>query len=246
MSDSQKGDRGGPGRRWPVGSVASWPKILMELESQSVHDWVYASLRHMILYNIIKPGEWLRQKDVSAQFQVSRTPVREAFRTLKQEGLVTIVPNYGARVSQLSKEEFEEIYALRIGIEGLAARITAQRATPEQLRSLRAQLASLEQLVEGSDLFQYLKQEWQFRIDCYQLTGRARLIERVIFLREHSERYIYLAYNAKTKVSESFNFHCRLLAAFEEHEAAQAEAIIQEALRWTLKNAGTAVSSILT
>lgn len=247
MSQFQPSDTG-PGRRWPKGTTFAMSRSRGSLDSggQSVHDLVYTSLRRMILYNEIKPGDWLRQKEVSEQFQVSRTPVREAFRTLSQEGLVEIVPNHGARISALSIEEFEEIYALRMGIEGLAARLTAEKMTPEHLPSLSAVLTALEQLTEDTDLFHYLKQEWQFRVQCYQLTHRQRLLKQVLFLREHSERYIYLAYNAETRIAESFGFHRRLLNAFASQNGSQAETVLQEALRWTLKNAGPLVASTLT
>lgn len=235
----------GPGRRWPQGvpNATNWANLALSRGNQSVHDWVYASLRHMILYNKIAPGDWLRQQEVSAQFKVSRTPVREAFRTLSQEGLVVIVPNHGARVSELSTEEFEEIYALRMGIEGLAARLTAQQIQPEQVRSLQKQLEALEKLTHSKDLQNYLQQEWQLRMQCYKVTQRQRLLKQVLFLREHSERYIYLAYGAKTRVVESFDFHRRLLEAFSNKEAADAESILQEALRWTLKNAEPIVAA---
>jgi DNA-binding GntR family transcriptional regulator len=243
---SQANDQDGPGRRWPKGAeiAMSWSKVPHEAE-QSGHDWVYRTLRQMILYNEIEPGAWLRQKEISAQFQVSRTPVREAFRTLSQEGLVELVPNYGARVSQLSIEEFEEIYALRMGIEGLAARLTAEKIQPEQISPLRDKLKYIESLIHSADLLVYLQEEWQFRVQCYTITERQRLLKQVLFLREHSERYIYLAYNAETRVAESFDFHRRLMEAIATQKPATAEKIQQEALRWTLRNAVPVVASIL-
>ena len=237
----------GPGRRWPKGTTIAVNCLNVPKNSgeQSVHDWVYTSLRRMILYNEIKPGDWLRQKDISTQFEVSRTPVREAFRTLNQEGLVELVPNYGARVSELSLEEFEEIYALRSGIEGLAARLTAEQVDPKHWPELHQELGIVEALTQNTNIFLYLRYEWQFRVHCYQLIGRQRLLKQVLLLREHSERYIYLAYNEATRIAESFDFHRRLLTAFETQNGLLAEQILQEALRWTLKNAGPIVASKL-
>ena len=235
---SQADQVGGPGRRWPKGTTVAMGWVNgASSASQSTHDWVYQSLRHAILYNQIAPGSWLRQKDISEQFEVSRTPVREAFRTLDQEGLVALVPNYGARVTELTLEEFEEIYALRSGIEGLAARLTARIAQPNDLSPLREALAHLSELTQSADLLLYLKTEWQFRVQCYQLTGRERLLERLLFLREHSERYIYLAYNTEARVAESFDFHRRLLEAIATNNENDADTILQQALQWTLTNA---------
>lgn len=244
---SQASNASGPGRPWPPGETVAmgWSNGSEEPAEQSVHDWVYHSLRRAILYNQILPGSWLRQKDISAQFKVSRTPVREAFRTLDQEGLVELVPNYGARVTGLTVEEFEEIYALRMGIEGLAARLTAETLQPEQLPPLRQALENLAQIAQTSNLRDYLQTEWQFRMQCYQVTGRQQLLKRVLFLREHAERYIYLAYSTETRVAESFDFHDRLLERFAANDGAQAERILQDALQWTLRNAKPIVAKML-
>lgn len=244
---SQDNNASGPGRRWPPGEKVTMERSNGSKESaeQPVHDWIYRSLRHAVLYNQILPGSWLRQKDISAQFNVSRTPVREAFRTLDQEGLVELVPNYGARVTDLTVEEFEEIYALRMGIEGLAARITAEKLQPEQLPPLRQLLENLAQITQTSNLRDYLQAEWQFRVQCYQVAGRQKLLKRVVFLREHAERYIYLAYSTETRVAESFDFHVRLLEQIAAKDGAQAEHILQEALQWTLSNAKPIVAKML-
>jgi DNA-binding GntR family transcriptional regulator len=212
-------------------------------EDQSVHDGVYKALRRMILYSEIEPGAWMRQNEVAAHFNVSRTPVREALRTLSQEGLVELIPNYGARVSGLSVEEFEELYALRRGIEGLAARLTAQCVQPADLPVLHASLERLAGLTHTVELPVYIQEEWQFRVQCYQLTGRSRLLDHVLFLREHAERYIRLAYAMEARVDESFAFHRRLLAALEVRDGPWAETVVAEALNWTLESAGPAVAA---
>ncbi|MEL6469799.1 MAG: GntR family transcriptional regulator [Cyanobacteria bacterium J06623_4] len=248
MHPSFNSSQNGPGRRWPK-SGANWPQALLlhsqENENLPAHDRIYSSLRKMILYNEIQPGSWLRQTEVSEQFQVSRTPIREAFRSLSQEGLVEIVPNHGVQVSALSVEEFEEIYALRKGIEGLAARLVAQQISVDQVSTLEAKLAALEGFVDSAELKEYLRYEWQFRVDCYSSLGRDRLLARILFLREHSERYIYLAYGAKTKVAESFDFHRRLLEAIKSRDGGHAEVINQAALEWTLNNATPIVIDII-
>lgn len=246
---SPQDDSFGPGRRWPKGAMhilqpgAGIQQTDQSTEDTSVHDGVYKMLRRMILYSDIEPGSWMRQNEVAAHFNVSRTPVREAFRTLSQEGLVELVPNYGARVSHLSVEAFEELYALRRGIEGLAARLTAQHIRPADLPVLRVSLERLATLTHTVELPVYIQEEWEFRVQCYQLTNRSRLLEHVLFLREHAERYIRLAYGMKARVDESFAFHRRLLAALEVRDGAWAETVVQEALNWTLQSAGPVVAA---
>ncbi len=210
---------------------------------QVSHDLVYGTLRQLILRGEVDPGAWLRQKELTKWFGTSRTPIREALRTLNKEGLVELVSNYGARIAPLSLEEFEELYALRRGIEGLAARLSAQQVTPEQLLDLHAKFCRLEGLAHNSGLVTYLQEEWRFRLDCYLITGRERLISQMIALREHAERYLRLAYGAAGRIDESLEFHRRLLEALDARDGQAAEQIVQEALNWTLAKATPAVAA---
>ncbi len=210
---------------------------------QASHDVVYATLRQMILLGEVEPGAWLRQKELTEWFGMSRTPVREALRTLSKEGLVELLSNYGARIAPLSLEEFEELYALRRGIEGLAARLSARQITPEQLLDLHEKFGQLEELAHSSSLITYLQEEWRFRLQCYAITGRERLIAQVVTLREHAERYLRLAYNVAGRINESLEFHRRLLQALEARDEQAAEQVVQEALNWTLAKATPAVAA---
>lgn len=230
------------GRRWPDGATLGYAeRQAIEQSPLSGHDLIYTELRRMILTGRIRPGDWLRQVEIAKQFGVSRTPVREAFRTLSRDGLVELIPNHGAWVLSLSVEEFEEIYALRIGIEGLAAKLVAEQATEEQIDKLETKLDRLRSEMNSLDLETYLVREWQFRISCFSILSRRRLLQRILSLREESERYIPLAYNVNHKRIESFAFHSRLLSAIKDHDARFAESIVQDALKWTLANATKSV-----
>jgi DNA-binding GntR family transcriptional regulator len=240
MSEPDQEGVNGPGRRWPKGiglMIGAAPTTEGESDDASPHDWVYHTLRRKILYSEIEPGSWLRQVDVAEQFGVSRTPVREAFRSLAQEGLVETIPNYGVRVASLTVEAFEELYALRMGIEGLAARLAARAMTDTTLTTLRRDLDQLGERMHTLPLATYVQEEWQFRVACYRTTGRERLVAQVLYLREHAERYIRLAYELTAELEESYAYHRALMAALEVQDAALAEQVVHSALRWTLLHA---------
>ncbi|MCW2721893.1 MAG: hypothetical protein QOG20_4753 [Pseudonocardiales bacterium] len=84
-------------------------------------------IRRSIMEGELAPGSRLQEVELAAQLGVSRTPVREALRTLSSEGLVEILPNRGARVARWSVEDLDEIYELRIMLEGRAAERAAGR-----------------------------------------------------------------------------------------------------------------------
>lgn len=112
---------------------------------QSLQAAVTRSLRDAIVTGRLPPGERLRESQLAQMFQVSRNPVREALLALQAEGLVATSPRKGARVRLISEEEVAELIELRIELERLNARKTAQRGE-EKLRQ------SLESLVaEGNE-----------------------------------------------------------------------------------------------
>ena len=83
-------------------------------------------LRTAILNGEIKPGEWLRQEKLAAEYNVSQMPIREALKELSAEGLVEHVPYRGVRVIEFSADDIEDLYASRSFLEGKAARAPRQ------------------------------------------------------------------------------------------------------------------------
>jgi DNA-binding GntR family transcriptional regulator len=99
-------------------------------------DDIALALEEAIVSGEIPPGSVLRQEHLSEQFQVSRTPVREALRRLAALGLVTFEPNRGVRVRMLSRDEIREAFMARAELEGLATELATPRMTDEDLAAL--------------------------------------------------------------------------------------------------------------
>ncbi|MCD0502721.1 GntR family transcriptional regulator [Bordetella petrii] len=101
------------------------------------------------------PGERLRENDLATAYGVSRATVREALRLLEIRGLVTIQPQRGARVTQLSAKEILDLYAMRAAMVSAASRLAAERCTPAEARALKQRLQQLEENVD--DAAEYLR-----------------------------------------------------------------------------------------
>jgi DNA-binding GntR family transcriptional regulator len=93
-------------------------------------------IEEAIVSGELAPGTVLRQEQLSEQFSVSRTPIREALRRLAALGLVSFVPNRGVRVRTISREELHEAFLVRAELESLATEVAADRITPEELEEL--------------------------------------------------------------------------------------------------------------
>lgn len=97
----------------------------------------HAAIRERIASGELSPGSWLRESALAVELGLaSRTPVREALRTLAAEGLVELVANRGARVVPWTADDIDETYRLRALLEGEAAGLAARRATPDQARAM--------------------------------------------------------------------------------------------------------------
>ncbi|MCL1848063.1 MAG: GntR family transcriptional regulator [Clostridiales bacterium] len=105
--------------------------------ANTLSDRVYEQLEEGILDGSILPGESLNEIKLSAEFGVSRTPVREAIRMLEQKSLVRLVPNKGAVVLGVDSNDLRDVYTIRSYIEGLASRWAAERISPEKSKRLR-------------------------------------------------------------------------------------------------------------
>lgn len=100
-------------------------------------DWLAAQVQADILRGGIPVGSWLRQEDLAQRYGVSRTPVREALRSLHASGVVQVLPRRGALVRGPTVREIRDAYQVRATLEGLAAEMAARWVTPEDLEQLR-------------------------------------------------------------------------------------------------------------
>src|SRR6267378_901054 len=105
---------------------------------------VYASLKRDILQGVLPPGSPLREEELGRSHQVSRTPVREALSRLETEGLASRHSRTGLVVSAPTLDEIVDLYVLREVLEGLAARLAAERRTELDLARLDMVLKAAE------------------------------------------------------------------------------------------------------
>src|SRR6266404_5502156 len=107
----------------------------MTLDTTKADD-IALVIEEAIVAGELEPGTVLRQEQLSEQFNVSRTPIREALRRLAALGLVSFVPNRGVRVRTISREDLHEAFMVRAELESLATEVAASKITPEDLEEL--------------------------------------------------------------------------------------------------------------
>lgn len=200
----------------------------------TVETEVFDILREGILSGALPPGYRLRMAEIAAELRTSTLPVRTALTRLQVEGLVNYTAHRGSAVAPLEFDELEEIQAVRVGIEGLAARLGVVALDASQLSLMAARLAELRSIAAAADLDQFLEAEWRFRATCLSASGRHRLLGLVIDYRHRAERYLRVAFSHPQGLRKSIRYQCSFLDACENRDPASAEESTRKALEWTL------------
>jgi DNA-binding GntR family transcriptional regulator len=212
-------------------------------DRESIEQRVALTLRELIVDGELPAETPLVQRDLAQQLGVSPTPVRAALSQLEREGFVAVTPTGRAVVSRLTREDFEEIYAARLGLEGLAANLGACAVGRQEIAAMKETLRDLRRLAEEQDAKEYLRLRWEFHAACYRASGRERLVDEVGRLYWRAYRYNRLVLSTAERFRESVGRYRDFLAACEAGDGARAEQVVQESIRWAVERAAPGVPS---
>ena len=182
---------------------------------QTRDGYVADKLREAILRGQLKPGQKLDQNEIAELLNVSRSPIREALRTLAAEGLVEVYPHRGAVVAELSPEEFEEFSIIRVVLEGMAARLAAPHIDDERIALLKDILTELD---NTTDLDRWVELNRRFHNTIYQAVHRPRLLSFIENLRITMTPYIRQYITSDEHLNAARIGHRRILEACIERD----------------------------
>jgi DNA-binding GntR family transcriptional regulator len=171
---------------------------LRTVENRAAWEQAYETIQGLILGMEIKPGEAVTETALAQRLGLSRTPVREAFKRLEQEGLI-VTTNHRKRVCILTIREMEELFDLKICVEGAVARWAAERTDEDGRRRLRDALAQMKRVAaarpaeaarEPAWLDRWLECDRRFHDVLFEMAGnpRARQVIRNCNLQWHRLR----------------------------------------------------------
>jgi DNA-binding GntR family transcriptional regulator len=183
----------------------------------------YQRLKHDIMKGIYTPRQRLIETDIAQVLGVSRATLRAALLRLQHEGFVEIQPNRGAQVRAFSVEEAERILQVREVLEGLAAAIAAEQATPAQLSELRNIIVEMEQTLATDDLLGHLPLVGRFHQCIIEAAGNEFIDQFLDMLRAPLIRHQFRVILVPGRKDESLTEHRQILGYLERRDAAGAE-----------------------
>jgi DNA-binding GntR family transcriptional regulator len=156
-----------------------------------MHDQILPHIRRDIVENRWKSGERLSEPLLCREFGVSRTPLRQALKTLEAEGLVQLIPHVGAVVTDPDAAEIGERMEILIGLEQLAATRVAQAGRPDVLKEIDRIQREMRDAARAFDAPRYYTLNDQFHLTIVHGTGNRSLVElhEKIMWHVHRERH---------------------------------------------------------
>lgn len=202
-----------------------------KLGSHSLTDQVFESLQNDILNGVLYPGDALIENHISEELGVSRTPVREAISRLELGGLVKTVPNKGALVVGIQDKDIQDIYTIRMYIEGLASKWAADHITGEQLAQLRNIVELQEFYLERSNYAQIWQLDTRFHRLIFDACNSAILRNTLSNFHHFIQKARELSIKKPGRAKPSVHEHLLILEALEKHDADLAEKLTFEHIR---------------
>jgi DNA-binding GntR family transcriptional regulator len=202
--------------------------------TKSARALAYEVLHRGIASGEYPPGSWLREEDVAAAAGVSRTPVREALHRLQAEGLVQILRHRGAVVVGWTAKDLDDLYDLRVMLEGYGVRRAAACPAAVDFTALSGMCTEMEQLLPGAnegDLQRIGQLCIEFHTELHRAADNRQLLAMLPtviappFVREAFHHH------TRADIERAFAYHREILEALEAGDGDWAEGTMRAHLR---------------
>ncbi|MGE3288622.1 MAG: GntR family transcriptional regulator [Pseudonocardia sp.] len=185
---------------------------------------IAAQLANAIVEGVLAPGTRLNEQEIAEALGASRTPVRDALRLLERDMLVTLRPRRGAVVAEIDAETAHQVYACRMVLHGLAARLATETASGQELAEL-AELVDRMASTADEDPQAYYRLGVAFHRMLGEATHNQVLLRHLEQLSGVSLRLHFLTLRLPGRIEASVADHRRLVEAMRRRDAAGAEQV---------------------
>jgi DNA-binding GntR family transcriptional regulator len=183
-------------------------------------DQICSELRRRIMDRSLPPGTKLSEPALCRQWNVSRTPIREALRRLESEGLITSSRYKGSTVNTISMEDMEEIYTIMISLDGLAGRLATPFLSkdPKKLKSIDQFYREMAGFMKKGDAKNYIRKNLEFHFFILHACGNPWLIRILENLHLHTNRFILNTLYIPRRMEKSLQEHLEILERLKKSD----------------------------
>lgn len=205
--------------------------MLMEasIKLKSLSDQLYEYLSNSIIEGKIKPGEKLVENDLGRQFGISRSPIRECFRILESEGLITIHPRKGTFVRELTSKDIEDVFPVRASLESLAAKLAVPNIKEKEIGIFSDLIIKMEESLGNGDIKSFLRFNFEFH-SIFIKASNNQVLEKT--LKNLGKglwlRIAFLYYQAPEGLNYSNSMHKKIVRAFQRKDVQSVQRLVEE------------------
>lgn len=203
----------------------------------SLTDEIADIVRERILKGEYRIGEKIKENQIATELKVSRTPIREAFKQLENEGLIDYIPNRGCFAKGFTRQDIEDIYAVRKALEVLAVEWAVSRIDDEQLAELQRQSDLMEFYTARKDSKRVLEINADFHDIIYNAAGSRFMAQVLRSYKEYIEQTRKVLYYEQDCLTDIFSEHREILEAIKRRDSAGAKAAMARHLEGSQRRA---------
>ena len=193
----------------------------------ALYQEVAERLRQRIFSHELPPGTWVDEQALAEHYGISRTPLREALKVLASEGLVTLKPRRGCYVTEISERDLDEVFSVMSMLEGECARLSAARATEDDLARLRAIHANLEKAAGKPDIDRFFEANQAFHLALQEIADNRWLLQVIEDLRKVIKLSRHHSLFSEGRLEQSLAEHRDILQALLDRDGARAETLMR-------------------
>jgi DNA-binding GntR family transcriptional regulator len=192
----------------------------LEITTRSLHDQVVNRVRDLIIEAVLEPGSRIDEAKLIKKLGVSRTPFREALRTLAAEGLVIIKPSKGVVVRKLTREDVKSMLEVLRELERLAGELACKRASDKDIGDMVALHERMLEHYATRDRMPYYKLNQEFHSRLAALSGNETLQEMQSNLQARLKRIRYIGNEAADVWADAVADHEDMVTALKARDGA--------------------------
>ena len=196
----------------------------------SLTDEIADIIRDRILKGEYKIGEKIKETQIASELKVSRTPIREAFKQLENEGLIDYIPNRGCFAKGFTKQDIEDIYAVRKALDILCVEWAVSRITEEQIQNLQDQCDLMEFYTVRQDEKKVLEINTGFHDIIYNATGSRFMAQVLRSYKEYIDQTRKALYYEPDYLDEILEEHRSILTAIKNRDVEEGKAAMSRHL----------------
>jgi len=196
----------------------------------SLHEELVERIRSLITDGTLPAGSKVPEKELCAQFGVSRTPMREALKVLAVDGLISLETNRGAWISKLTIEELEEVFPIMGALEALSGELACKHISEEEFSQVAALHHEMVGHYKNQNLDEYFRTNQQIHETILKASRNATLTVRYRALAARVRRARYLANMSHPRWQQAVEEHEEILSALERRDGRRLAKILKRHL----------------